>query len=174
MASCPNFENVGSPGPIVRSAMLTFSAARALPETSTIDSATAAARAGTRTRVRDACLRLTTADITPADYRMRGFRPTSAVFGLVLCVGASCGSRSELLMAERCALEGEERPCQGPCGEGVERCENGVVGPCLVPPVTEACSNACGSGSRECVDERWGQCIVPYSQRDCENVCGRG
>jgi fibro-slime domain-containing protein len=57
---------------------------------------------------------------------------------------------------------------------GVKRCENGIVGPCLVPPVTEACENACGSGSRECVDEEWGRCVTPYVERGCVNECGVG
>src|SRR5262245_11345298 len=174
MASWQNFENVGSPGPIVSSEMLTPSAERAVPDHRTIESATAAARAGTRSKLRGACLPLTTADITPADYRMRGFRPTSAVFGLLLFVGASCGSRTQLFMAERCALEGEERPCEGPCGEGIERCENGIIGACVVPRAVEACDNACGSGLRECIDETWGECVVRYAERGCVNDCGVG
>ena len=105
---------------------------------------------------------------------MRGLRRTSAVFVLLSGIAVGCGSRTQLFMAERCELEGEERPCEGPCGDGVKRCEIGVIGECMVPPVVEACRNECGTGERECVDEEWSECVVPYAERDCANRCGAG
>ncbi len=105
---------------------------------------------------------------------MRGLRPTSAVFVLLTGVAVGCGSRTQLFMAERCELEGEERPCSGVCGEGTQRCEDGILGDCVVPTASRSCRNDCGSGVQQCVDDRWGKCVVPDVERPCEDECGVG
>jgi fibro-slime domain-containing protein len=79
-----------------------------------------------------------------------------------------------MLLAEPCAVEGDEKTCRDQCGEGTKRCEDGVFGECVVPPVERACRNACGSGVEECVDNRWGDCVVDSVERGCQNVCGFG
>jgi fibro-slime domain-containing protein len=79
-----------------------------------------------------------------------------------------------MVFVEPCAVEGEERPCRGVWGEGVELCQDGVFGECLVPRVEERCDNACGSGIRACVDGDWGECDVPYVEEGCVNDCGSG
>jgi fibro-slime domain-containing protein len=79
-----------------------------------------------------------------------------------------------MFTVEPCAKEGEERPCRGVCGEGIQRCEEGFYGECVVPPAERACSNDCGTGVQQCVDERWLGCDVPFTERDCVNQCGGG
>jgi fibro-slime domain-containing protein len=105
---------------------------------------------------------------------MRGTATASVVFALLSGLGTSCGSRTELRMAEACALEGETQACRDTCGEGTRTCENGFFGECVVPAVERGCTNACGSGYEECVDGGWGECIVAYAERGCETICGVG
>jgi len=103
---------------------------------------------------------------------MRGF--SVALLGLVCAVAWSCGFRTELRMANPCAVEGEEQTCRAVCGEGTKRCEDGSFGACVVPPIEQACTNACGSGLRQCVDGEWSACDVAYAEEACDNDCGPG
>jgi len=105
---------------------------------------------------------------------MRAHGSASVLFALVAWLGTSCGSRTEMLMAEVCPVEGEEKPCRDVCGAGIRRCEDGFFGECEVPAVERGCTNACGRGVEECVDGEWGECVVPFAERPCDNRCGTG
>jgi fibro-slime domain-containing protein len=90
-------------------------------------------------------------------------------------LAASCGSRTELVVAQICNVEGQERACSTGCGSGAQLCSGGFWQPCDVPVVTRACSTECGAGQQSCVDGAWQTiCETPPVQRDCSSVCGPG
>jgi fibro-slime domain-containing protein len=85
-----------------------------------------------------------------------------------------CGFRTELLAAEPCYHEGEERACEDRCGSGWQTCQADFWQPCEVEPFKRDCENTCGSGTEWCIDNTWEDCQVEAVERDCENTCGSG
>jgi len=99
-----------------------------------------------------------------------------ALLSLVMlpALSASCGSRTGLWNRDPCDEEGAEEPCEGFCGDGVRRCEEGYWGTCEVPEVIRECTNRCGDGEQICRDEAWEPCNVPVVEQGCEGTCGTG
>lgn len=87
----------------------------------------------------------------------------------------SCGARSALLPSEEpCAALGETRPCSDACGDGQQRCEDGIWQECEVEITSRACSDPCGAGVQQCERGSWKSCVVPPAERPCEDPCGTG
>jgi fibro-slime domain-containing protein len=86
----------------------------------------------------------------------------------------SCGARTELLLPDTCREAGATRPCESPCGSGVQICSDGLWSACQVPDVTRACSNVCGSGTESCRSGVWTACQVAPVVTPCSDECGAG
>lgn len=86
----------------------------------------------------------------------------------------SCGARSSVPGALPCVSEGNQKECQGVCGQGVSTCVAGYWSPCEIPFVERACQDVCGVGLEWCDNETWSACVVPLVQESCENNCGLG
>ncbi len=107
--------------------------------------------------------------------RARHWLSIGALVGLAGLSGlTSCGSRTGLFTPDPCEEEGREEPCQGICGSGVVRCENGFWSTCVVPEQRRPCNNACGTGIQACVDESFGPCEVDPVTEECDGPCGHG
>jgi fibro-slime domain-containing protein len=74
-----------------------------------------------------------------------------------------------------CDSEGAGRSCTNTCGDGIQLCQNGSWGACVVPPTRIACSDNCGQGTRLCQNNQLSdRCEVAPVVEDCSSICGPG
>lgn len=102
-------------------------------------------------------------------------RPPSKWLLVCVCAALPGCSRSELLAAEPCDIEGSTRTCSNACADdGTQVCTDHFWQQCVVPDKYFSCSNQCGKGTALCSDGRLNECQVTDTRLPCSNTCGQG